>query len=176
MYLRESWGKLPSLLSREGLILFSGGRATARNLVKQRLKSFNEAFDDMFKKQANWVIADKDLREKTCQAIIQTVVPVYRSYMQNYGPLVEQDQSASKYAKHTAQSLEKTFNSLFHPKPLKHGSFKVRHPSGSSTSALWISSKLRQPLSDAFVELHTDSCVYIGFLNTNRSSTSYSDE
>ncbi|KAL0324013.1 UNVERIFIED_CONTAM: hypothetical protein Scaly_2368400 [Sesamum calycinum] len=130
MYLRESWGKLPSLLSREGLILFSGGRATARNLVKQRLKSFNEAFDDMFKKQANWVIADKDLREKTRQAIIQTVVPVYRSYMQNYGPLVEQDQSASKYAKHTAQSLEKTFNSLFHPKPLKHGSFKVRHPSG----------------------------------------------
>ncbi|KAL0287776.1 UNVERIFIED_CONTAM: hypothetical protein Sangu_2679500 [Sesamum angustifolium] len=130
MYLRESWGKLPSLLSREGLILFSGGRATARNLVKQRLKSFNEAFDDMFKKQANWVIADKDLREKTRQAIIQTVVPIYRSYMQNYGPLVEQDQSASKYAKHTAQSLEKTFNSLFHPKPLKHGSFKVRHPSG----------------------------------------------
>ncbi|KAK4435687.1 hypothetical protein Salat_0732200 [Sesamum alatum] len=130
MYLRESWGKLPSLLSREGLILFSGGRATARNLVKQRLKSFNEAFDDMFKKQANWVIMDKDLREKTRQAIIQTVVPVYRSYMQNYGPLVEQDQSASKYAKHTAQSLEKTFNSLFHPKPLKHGSFKVRHPSG----------------------------------------------
>ncbi|KAK6129855.1 hypothetical protein DH2020_036441 [Rehmannia glutinosa] len=94
IYLRESWGKLPALLSREGLILFSGGRATARNLVKQRLKAFNEAFDEMYKKQANWVIMDKDLREKTCQIIIQTIVPVYRSYMQNYGPLVEQDSSA----------------------------------------------------------------------------------
>lgn len=130
IYLRESWAKLPALLSREGLILFSGGRATARNLVKQRLKAFNEAFDDMYKKQSGWVISDKDLREKTCQVIIQTIVPVYRSYMQNYGPLVEQDPSASKYAKYTAQSLEKMFNSLFHPKPVKQGSFKAKQMSG----------------------------------------------
>ncbi|KAL2548149.1 exocyst subunit exo70 family protein G1 [Forsythia ovata] len=124
LYLRESWGKLPALLSREGLILFSGGRATARDLVKKRLKSFNEAFDDMHRKQSNWVILDNDLREKTRQAIIQTIVPVYRSYMQNYGPLVEQDPSASKYAKYTAQSLEKIFNSLFQPKPCETGQFK----------------------------------------------------
>ncbi|KAL8499459.1 hypothetical protein ACS0TY_022428 [Phlomoides rotata] len=130
MFLRESWGRLPALLSREGLILFSGGRATARNLVKQRLKAFNEAFDEMYLKQSSFVIMDKDLRDKTCQAVIQTIVPVYRSYMQNYGPLVEQDQSASKYAKYTAQSLEKMLNSLFVPKPVKQGSFKMRQPSG----------------------------------------------
>ncbi|CAA3023397.1 exocyst complex component EXO70A1-like isoform X3 [Olea europaea var. sylvestris] len=130
LYLRESWGKLPALLSREGLILFSGGRATARDLVKKRLKSFNEAFDDMHRKQSNWVILEKDLREKTRQVIIQTIVPVYRSYMQNYGPLVEQDPSASKYAKYTAQSLEKIFNSLFQPKPVKQGSLRVRQSSG----------------------------------------------
>lgn len=133
---RESWGKLPALLSREGLILFSGGRATARNLVKQRLKSFNEAFDDMYKKQARCIIADKDLQEKTSQVITQTIVPVYRSYMQNYGPLVEQDQSASKYAKYTAESLEKMLNSLFHPKPSKQGSFKARHLSGKFSNQL----------------------------------------
>ncbi|KAL3566013.1 hypothetical protein D5086_031428 [Populus alba] len=44
IFLRDSWGKLPGHLSCEGLILFSGGRATARNLVKKRLKNFNEAF------------------------------------------------------------------------------------------------------------------------------------
>ncbi|GAB2222883.1 hypothetical protein Droror1_Dr00017014 [Drosera rotundifolia] len=132
-YLRESWGKLPALLSREGLILFSGGRATARDLVKKRLKKFNEAFDDMYKKQSNWVVSDKDLREKTCQLIVQTIVPVYRSYMQNYGPLVEQDAS-SKYAKYTAQSLEQLVTSLFHPKPGKLGSFKGRQYSGKFPS------------------------------------------
>lgn len=130
MFLRESWGRLPALLSREGLILFSGGRATARNLVKQRLKAFNEAFDEMYLKQSSFVIVDKDLRDKTSQAIIQTIVPAYRSYMQNYGPLVEQDQSASKYAKYTPQNLEKMLNSLFVPKPVKQGSFKMRQPSG----------------------------------------------
>ncbi|GKD91462.1 exocyst complex component EXO70A1, partial [Tanacetum coccineum] len=136
MFIRESWGKLPSHLSREGLILFSGGRATARDLVKKRLKAFNEAFDNIYKKHSTWILMDKDLREKTCQQIIQAIVPVYRSYMQNYGPLVEQDSSASKYAKFTAQSLEKMLTSLFVPRPVRHGSFKVRQNSNKFSNGV----------------------------------------
>ncbi|KAF6161778.1 hypothetical protein GIB67_013855 [Kingdonia uniflora] len=134
IYLRETWGKLPALLSREGLIMFSGGRATARDLVKKRLKGFNEAFDDMYKKQSTWVLSERDLREKTCQMAVQAIVPVYRSYMQNYGPLVEQDASASKYSKYTVQSLEKMLSSLFQLKPTKHGSFKARDSNGKVDS------------------------------------------
>ncbi|KMT16399.1 hypothetical protein BVRB_3g055440 [Beta vulgaris subsp. vulgaris] len=130
IYLRETWGKLPTLLSREGLILFSGGRATARDLVKRRLKKFNETFDEIHKKQSGWVVSDKELREKTWQLIVQAIVPVYRSYMQNYGPLVEQDSSSTKYAKYTAQSLEKMITSLFLPKPGRFNSFKGRQFSG----------------------------------------------
>ncbi|XP_009363625.2 exocyst complex component EXO70A1-like [Pyrus x bretschneideri] len=130
VFLRDSWGKLPGHLSREGLILFSGGRATARDLVKKRLKSFNDAFDDMYKKQSSWIMSDKDLREKTCQLIVQAVVPVYRSYMQNYGPLVEQDASSSKYAKYSVHTFEKMLMSLFQPKPVRYGSFKGRQMSG----------------------------------------------
>ncbi|KAK1430765.1 hypothetical protein QVD17_13755 [Tagetes erecta] len=136
MFLRESWAKLPSHLSREGLILFSGGRATARDLVKKRLKAFNEAFDTIYKKHSSWVLMDKELREKTCHLIIQAIVPVYRSYMQNYGPLVEQDSSASKYARFTAQSLEKMLSSLFQPKPMRHGSFKVRQHSSKFSNGV----------------------------------------
>ncbi|XP_076959243.1 exocyst complex component EXO70A1-like [Bidens hawaiensis] len=136
LFLRESWSKLPSHLSREGLILFSGGRATARDLVKKRLKAFNEAFDEIYKKNSTWVLLDKELREKTCHLIIQAIVPVYRSYMQNYGPLVEQDSSASKYAKFTAQSLEKMLNSLYVPRPVRHGSFKVRQQSGKFSNGV----------------------------------------
>ncbi|KAF3446510.1 hypothetical protein FNV43_RR11689 [Rhamnella rubrinervis] len=69
-------------------------------------------------------------QEKTCQLIVQAVVPVYRSYMQNYGPLVEQDTSSSKYAKYSVQSLENMILSLFQPKPGRYGSFKGRSPSG----------------------------------------------
>ncbi|KAK3437348.1 hypothetical protein EUGRSUZ_C02012 [Eucalyptus grandis] len=136
VFLRESWGHLPGHLSREGLILFSGGRATARDLVKKRLKNFNDAFDAMYSKQSNWVMMEKDLREKTSQAIVQMVVPVYRSFMQHYGPLVEKDQSSSKYAKYTVYNLEKMLDSLYQPKPTRYGSFKGRQLSGKFNNGL----------------------------------------
>ncbi|KAJ4763641.1 exocyst subunit exo70 family protein G1 [Rhynchospora pubera] len=135
VFLRETWGKLPGLLSREGLMIFSGGRATARDLVKKRLKSFNEMFNEMYQTQSNWVISDKELRDKMCSLVVQAIVPVYRSYMQNYGPLVEQDASASKYAKFTAQGLEKMLGSLFQNKPKKAASFNVRHSNGKVNHA-----------------------------------------
>ncbi|KAL3566015.1 hypothetical protein D5086_031430 [Populus alba] len=47
----------------------------------------------MYKRQSSWVVPDRDLRDKICQQIVQAVVPVYRSYMQSYGPLVELDGS-----------------------------------------------------------------------------------
>ncbi|XP_010432851.1 PREDICTED: exocyst complex component EXO70A1-like [Camelina sativa] len=129
IFLRDSWGKLPSHLSREGLILFSGGHATARDLVKKRLKAFNDAFDEMYKKQVTWVLPEKDLRDRVCQQIVQAIVPVYRSYMQNYGPLVEKDASSSKYVRYTVVALEKILSSLYMPKPMRYGSFKGTPPS-----------------------------------------------
>ncbi|CAN6200633.1 unnamed protein product [Urochloa humidicola] len=138
-FLRESWGTLAPLLSREGLIMFSKGQATARDLVKQRLKSFNAKFDEMFQKQSTWVISDRDLQQKTCHLVVQAIVPIYRSFMQNYGPLVEQDVSASKYVKYSAEDLDKMLNTLFLPKPgrpRRAGSFQIRHSGDKITSAM----------------------------------------
>ncbi|KAJ8447564.1 hypothetical protein Cgig2_031177 [Carnegiea gigantea] len=44
LYLKESWGKLSGILSEEGLILFSPGRSTTQELVKKRLREFNDMF------------------------------------------------------------------------------------------------------------------------------------
>ncbi|GJM97560.1 hypothetical protein PR202_ga14495 [Eleusine coracana subsp. coracana] len=137
--LRESWGTLPPLLSREGLILFSKGRATARDLVKQRLKSFNASFDEMYQKQSTWVISDRELQQKTCHLVVQAIVPVYRSFMQNYGPLVEQDISANKYVKYSTEDLDKMLNTLFLPKPgrpRRAGSFQIRPSNDKITSEM----------------------------------------
>ncbi|KAL6972575.1 hypothetical protein U1Q18_026748 [Sarracenia purpurea var. burkii] len=119
LYLRESWGKLP------GLILFSGGRAVARDLVKKRLKAFSKTFEDIYKKQSNWVVLDTSLRVKTCRHVVEIIVPVYRSFMQNYMLLVEQGTSPNKYVKYTAESLENMLSSLFHPG--QFGSTKCTH-------------------------------------------------
>ncbi|XP_062229692.1 exocyst complex component EXO70A1-like [Phragmites australis] len=139
VFLRESWGTLAPLLSREGLILFSKGRATARDLVKQRFKSFNTNFDELYQKQSTWVISDRDLQQKTCHLVVQAIVPVYRSFMQNYGPLVEQDVSASKYVKYSAEDLDKMLNTLFllkSGKPRRAGSFQIRHSNDKITSEM----------------------------------------
>ncbi|PWZ27873.1 Exocyst complex component EXO70A1 [Zea mays] len=136
MFIRESWGALSPLLNREGLILFSKGQATARDLVKQRLKTFNSSFDEMHCRQSSWVIPDKDLRERTCNLVVQTIVPAYRSYLQNYGPLVEQDGNTSKYVRYTVDGLEKMLSALYMPRPRRAGSFQIKHSSGKIASAM----------------------------------------
>ncbi|KAM0838902.1 hypothetical protein ACQ4PT_060682 [Festuca glaucescens] len=136
MFMRDSWGALSPLLNREGLILFSKGRATAKDLVKQRLKTFNARFSEMFHEQSAWIIPDKDLRRETCDHVMQAIVPPYRSYMQNYGPLVEQDVSASKYVKYTVDGLEKMLGALFAPRPKRSGSFQIGHSNGKMSSAM----------------------------------------
>uniref|UniRef100_A0A0A9DRG5 Exocyst subunit Exo70 family protein n=1 Tax=Arundo donax TaxID=35708 RepID=A0A0A9DRG5_ARUDO len=93
----------------------------------------------MYQKQSTWVISDRDLQQKTCHLVVQAIVPVYRSFMQNYGPLVEQDVSANKYVKYSAEDLDKMLNTLFLPKPGKPrraGSIQIRHSNDKITSAM----------------------------------------
>lgn len=119
LYMRESWEKLLVYLREEGLTLFPGGRAIDRNLVKKRAGGFCEAFDDMCKKQSKWILHDKALKWKTCQLIIEAVVPPYKSYLQRY--MQESDIWNVKY---TGEKLENLIGSLFQMKIGKHGGSK----------------------------------------------------
>ncbi|KAJ7952033.1 Exocyst subunit Exo70 family protein [Quillaja saponaria] len=124
LFLRESWGKLVSLINQEGQLSAStGGRVSNRDLVK-KLKSFNVDFDEGYKKQSNWVISDENLREKVCKHLVEGVVPIYKTFMQNYCFSNQKDASAGKYVKYTAKSLENMLNSLFQPQLRKYGNLR----------------------------------------------------
>ncbi|KAL3528506.1 hypothetical protein ACH5RR_007828 [Cinchona calisaya] len=127
VYLSESWGKLPALLSEEDLVLFPGGRAINHDLLQKRIKEFANAFEDVYNKQSYWILSDKSLRLRTCQWIMQVVFPPYKSYIQKYMPLIEYEEDTSKYLKYTPASLEDMINSLFQPKLGKCGSTKCTH-------------------------------------------------
>ncbi|CAI9757590.1 unnamed protein product [Fraxinus pennsylvanica] len=116
MYLRESWEKLSVLLQEEGLILFPGGRAIDRELAKKRINSFNAAFDDMYKKQSNWILSDKGLRLRIRQLVVQAVVPPYKNYLQKYAYGIENEVGTGSHLKYTAHSLEDLINSFFQQK------------------------------------------------------------
>ncbi|KAL5554542.1 hypothetical protein UlMin_041943 [Ulmus minor] len=146
LYLRESWGKLLPLLSQKGLISLSMDRdSNNQDLDKKRLKDFTEAFEESYEKHANWVISDESLRQKVCQLLVQAVVPVYRSYIQKYRVLVEEDANAGKYVKHTAQSLETMLSSLFQPKLNKYCTNKRARLIGKIKNV--VSNQLRSTLT-----------------------------
>ncbi|XP_057949725.1 exocyst complex component EXO70A1-like [Malania oleifera] len=135
-YLGDSWGKLAALLSQEGQTVLSDRRETTCNLLKKRLKEFNEEFDGIQKKHSNYVLSDKRLREKICQLIIQVIVPVYRSYLQDYETLIELDTGDSKYTIYNAENLENMLSSLFQPKIWTCGSTKNTHLISQTRSAV----------------------------------------
>lgn len=114
-YLSESWGKLSPLLSEEDLTLYPGGRAIKRELVQKRLEEFNKAFDEMYRKQSNWVLSDKGLRMKMSQLIVQSIIPFYKNYVQKYVPLREEDENGSAIC-NSPESLEKMIGSMFQHK------------------------------------------------------------
>ncbi|KAI5679547.1 hypothetical protein M9H77_00774 [Catharanthus roseus] len=128
VYLRGSWGKLPALLDEEDLTLYPGGRAINRELVEKRLQEFNKAFDDMYRKQTNWVFSDKELRLRMFQIVVQIIIPPYKNYIHKYASHAGDDGNDSdnynkdKYI--SPESLEKMIGSLFRHKHGKFGSAK----------------------------------------------------
>ncbi|OIT39807.1 exocyst complex component exo70a1 [Nicotiana attenuata] len=139
LYLKESWGKLPALLSEEGLVLFPGGRAIDRQVVKKRFKEFTEAFDDIYKRHSNRELCDKGLRWRVRQLVLQVVVPWYKSYLAKYMPSIEFEVASSgdQHIKYTAETLGNMISSLFEPKVGKYGSTtKCTELSGKLTNSI----------------------------------------
>ncbi|XP_075505289.1 exocyst complex component EXO70A1-like [Primulina tabacum] len=115
LYFKESWEKLLVVLGEEDLVLFDGGRAIDRDLVKKRIGMFCDAFDDMYNKQSKWVFSDKGLRLKTCQLVAKAIVPSYKSYLQKFMPEFDM----GNHVRYTPERLENLINSLFQMKPGK---------------------------------------------------------
>eukprot|EP00249_Psilotum_nudum_P032088 c47242_g1_i1 orf=381-2426(-) len=136
LYLKDGWGKIMQHLSIEGVLILTGSRAGARDLLKMRLKAFNGAFSNLYQRHATWSIPDPELREKICLKVVKAIVPAYRTYIQSYGPLMEQDGKPIKYA-YTAQTLECMLNKLFQGLPEKgmNGSDKQANVSSAIASA-----------------------------------------
>lgn len=132
LYMKEGWAKTIQHLRVTNL---TGTRAAARDLLKTKLKAFNAAFEDLYQKHAKWIVPDAELREKMGVKVVKAVVPAYRTYLQSYGPLLEQDGSKSKYVKYSAQSLERIIHSLFQgrsEKILSGSDTDVAHPAAVS--------------------------------------------
>ncbi|KAF4361627.1 hypothetical protein CsatB_018279 [Cannabis sativa] len=114
-YLRASWSKTLSCLKDEGI----GGSSSNASKValKERFKSFNACFEDIYRIQTAWKVPDSQLREELRISISEKVIPAYRSFMGRFGSQLEGGRHAGKYIKYTPDDLENYLLDLFEGTP-----------------------------------------------------------
>ncbi|XP_057850150.2 exocyst complex component EXO70A1 [Cryptomeria japonica] len=118
-YEKEKWGPLLKHLNRNGLVMSSGGRGGARDLFKQRLRAFNTTLETIYETHKSWLISEQELREATFVEIVQAVVPAYRSYIETFGHLLDQNMDGKKYLRYTPEQLESLLADLLTEKPTR---------------------------------------------------------
>ncbi|CDY55664.1 BnaC06g04710D [Brassica napus] len=107
LYVKESWGKLLSLLNNKA------------QTMKRALQAFAKGFDEIYRKQSHWVVEDEKVRWRICEAMVRMVVPRYKSYLQSYIMfLVEEGdhKSHGKDLKYTPKGLEMKLKAMFKSK------------------------------------------------------------
>ncbi|XP_061953766.1 exocyst complex component EXO70B1 [Populus nigra] len=115
-YLRAAWSKALSCLKDEGI----GGSSNNASKValKERFKSFNACFEEIYRIQTGWKVPDPQLREELRISISEKVLPAYRSFMGRFGSQLESGRHAGKYIKYTLDDLENYLVDLFEGTPL----------------------------------------------------------
>ncbi|XP_008781888.1 exocyst complex component EXO70B1 [Phoenix dactylifera] len=121
-YLRTSWTKVLSYLKDDGFGSGSGSsNSVSKMALKERFKSFNLAFEEIYRVQATWKVPDPQLREELRISISEKVIPAYRAFMGRFGGQLE-GRHAAKYIKYTPEDLENLLLELFEglPGPANH--------------------------------------------------------
>ncbi|GJN25970.1 hypothetical protein PR202_gb13860 [Eleusine coracana subsp. coracana] len=94
-YRRIAWSKVLQCLSGQGLtssggsgqIGSDGGNSSgaSRAAVKERFRSFNMLFEEIYQKQCGWSVPDTELRESLRLAVAEILLPAYRSFLKRFG-------------------------------------------------------------------------------------------
>ncbi|CAI0446435.1 unnamed protein product [Linum tenue] len=106
-YLRAAWSRALSCLKDEG-----------RVALKERFKSFNACFEDIYRVQTGWKVPDPQLREELRISISEKVIPAYRAFLGRFGSHLESGKHSGKYIKFTPEDLENYVPDLFEGTPL----------------------------------------------------------
>ncbi|KAK7330618.1 hypothetical protein VNO77_24816 [Canavalia gladiata] len=113
-YLRASWTKALSCLKDEGI---GGSSSNASKMaLKERFKSFNACFEEIYRVQTAWKVPDDQLREELRISISEKVIPAYRSFVGRFRSQLEGRQ-VGKYIKYTPEDLETYLLDLFEGSP-----------------------------------------------------------
>uniref|UniRef100_A0ACD5Y8S3 Uncharacterized protein n=1 Tax=Avena sativa TaxID=4498 RepID=A0ACD5Y8S3_AVESA len=102
-YLRASWIAVLSCLRDDG--------GSAGPTVKDKARSFNAAFEELYRNQTSWKVIDPQLREELRIAVSERLIPAYRSFLARPRPHTGSSSgsgrhSASRHIKYSLEDLE----------------------------------------------------------------------
>ncbi|XP_004304229.1 PREDICTED: exocyst complex component EXO70B1 [Fragaria vesca subsp. vesca] len=110
-YQRASWSYILSLLKEEG-IQNPGSNSISKSLLKERLRSFYLAFEEIYKVQSAWLIPDPQLREDLQISTSLNVIQAYRTFVGRHS-----NDISDKLIKYSADDMENYLMDLFEGSP-----------------------------------------------------------
>ncbi|XP_057964231.1 exocyst complex component EXO70E2 [Malania oleifera] len=106
-YERATWSSILPLLKDEG-IQNPNSNSVSKSLLKERLRSFYAAFEEVYKTQTGWLIPDLQLREDLRISASLKVVQAYRTFVGRHNSHITE-----KHIKYSADDLQNYILDLF---------------------------------------------------------------
>ncbi|XP_059670433.1 exocyst complex component EXO70E2 [Cornus florida] len=110
-YERATWSSILSLLKDEG-IQHHGSNSFSKSLLKERLQNFYLAFEEVYKSQTGWLVADSQLREDLRISTSLKVIQAYRTFVGRH-----LNHISDKHIKYSADDLENFLLDFFEGAP-----------------------------------------------------------
>jgi exocyst complex protein 7 len=117
-YLRSSWTRVLACLRDDGLPQATGSSSALKAALKERFKSFNLAYEELYRTQTAWRVVDPQLREELKISISEKVLPAYRSFFGRFRGQLEGGRNFAKYIKYNPEDVENQVSDFFEGKRL----------------------------------------------------------
>jgi exocyst complex protein 7 len=116
-YERATWSTILSLLKDEG-IHNPGSNSVSKTLLREKLQKFYVAFEEVYKNQTAWLVADSQLREDLRISTSMMVIQAYRTFVGRHSGNVSE-----RHIKYSADELEHLLLDFFEGSPRSLHSF-----------------------------------------------------
>nr|KYP72924.1 Exocyst complex component 7 [Cajanus cajan] len=107
LYHRSSWNKIVNILKLD----INESPNVETELLKDKLNSFNEHFDEICNVQSTWFVFDEQLREQIIKSIDNILLPAYGSFIKRFQNFLEKQ--AYEYIKYGIFDVKEHVNNLF---------------------------------------------------------------
>ncbi|KAK9684488.1 hypothetical protein RND81_10G213500 [Saponaria officinalis] len=109
-YVRTTWSTVVAALRDDGIP--SGSGSNVKAFLKEKIRVFSVAFEEVYRNQTGWVIRDEQLKEELRISISQKVILAYQSFIGRHNKY-----DIERYVKYDSEMLEEFLQDFFEGSP-----------------------------------------------------------